>query len=119
MEAKELDICITFYNTDLEMFKNTIESVLNQKNKNFNLILLNDGSTNKKLDSYVKKLISETHDIDIEYHTRENKGCMYGRVELAGYSVSPYLFFLDSDDILYENATDIMIKNIHKNIFGK
>lgn len=119
MEAKELDICITFYNTDLEMFKNTINSVLNQKNKNFNLILLNDGSTNKKLDTYVKNLISESHDIDIEYHTRENKGTMYGRIELSEYAVSPYIHFMDSDDILFENATEIMIKNIHNNIFKK
>ena len=119
MEAKELDICITFYNTDLDMFKNTINSILNQKNKNFNLILLNDGSTNENVDTYVKNLISEPHDIDIEYHTRENKGTLYGRIELAGYTVSPYIYFMDSDDILCEKATEIMIKNIHKNIFGK
>lgn len=122
MNLKKLDICVNFYNTNFEYFKNTISSILNQTNKNFNLIFLNDCSTEKYLKEYLEnEILSKDYGINIEYYENEtNIGCMSCRIELINkYSKSDYILLMDSDDILKPNAVDIILKNIDNNFLGK
>lgn len=119
MMEKEIDICIPFYNTHLNYFKECMNSIIKQTNKNFNLILLNDGSTNKDIDEYIKnEILNKDLGFDVYYYTQENIGLFKSRVALLKYTVSKYVYYLDSDDILFENAIDIMIKQIYHNIFN-
>lgn len=118
MKAKELDICIPFYNTDINDFKTTIKSIITQKNKNFNLILLNDGSDVEELDEYVNQLLEKDYGFEIIYKkNKKNHGQCYNRIKILEYTKSPYIWYFDSDDVMYENATEIIIKNIKNNIF--
>ena len=119
MEAKEIDICICFYNTPLNYFKECLNSVINQTNKNFNLILLNDGSTNTDIEDYLKnEILNKNFGFDISYHKQENKQLFLSRIEILKFTVSEYVYFFDSDDILKTDAIDNMIKAINKNVFG-
>lgn len=119
MEAKEIDICICFYNTPLNYFKECLDSVINQTNKNFNLILLNDGSTNTDIEDYLKnEILNKNFGFDINYHKQENKQLFLSRIEILKFTVSEYVYFFDSDDILKSDAIDNMIKAINKNVFG-
>ena len=119
MKAKEIDICIPFYNTNLEYFKNCLNSIINQTNKNFNLILLNDGSTNKELEEYLNnEILNKELGFEVFYYKQINIGLFNSRLELLKYTKSNYIFYMDSDDILFENSINIMIKNIYHNIFN-
>ena len=119
MEAKTIDICICFYNTPLKYFKECINSIINQTNKNFNLILLNDGSTNTDIEDYLKnEILNKNFGFDIFYNKQENKQLFLSRIEILKFTVSEYVYFFDSDDILKSDAIDNMIKAIYKNKFG-
>ena len=119
METKDIDICICFYNTPLNYFKECINSVINQTNKNFNLILLNDGSTNTDIEEYLNnEILNKKFGFDITYHKQENKQLFLSRIEALKFTASEYIYFFDSDDILKSDAIDNMIKAINKNTFG-
>ena len=119
MEAKEIDICICFYNTPLNYFKECLNSIINQTNKNFNLILLNDGSTNIDIEEYLNnEILNKNFGFDIFYHKQKNKQLFFSRIEILKFTVSKYVYFFDSDDILKFDAIDNMIKAIYRNNFG-
>lgn len=119
MDAKEIDICICFYNTPLKYFKECLNSIIKQTNKNFNLILLNDGSTNNDIEEYLKnEILNKKFGFDIYYYKQENKQLFFSRIEILKFTVSEYVYFFDSDDILKSDAIDNMIKAIYKNEFG-
>lgn len=119
MEAKEIDICICFYNTPLDYFKECLDSIINQTNKNFNLILLNDGSTNIDIEEYLNnEILNKNFGFDIFYHKQKNKQLFFSRIEILKFTVSKYVYFFDSDDILKFDAIDNMIKAIYRNNFG-
>lgn len=119
MEAKEIDICICFYNTPLNYFKECLNSVINQTNKNFNLILLNDGSSNTNIEEYLNnEILNKNFGFDISYHKQENKQIFFSRIEILKFTVSEYIYYFDSDDILKPDAIDNMIKAIYMNKFG-
>ena len=119
MEAKEIDICICFYNTPLNYFKECLNSIINQTNKNFNLILLNDGSTNIDIEEYLNnEILNKNFGFDIFYHKQKNKQLFFSRIEILKFTVSKYVYFFDSDDILKFDAIDNMIKAIYMYNFG-
>ena len=119
MNKKEIDICICFYNTPLKYFKICLDSIKKQTNKNFNLILLNDGSTNSDLEEYLNnEILNKDNGFDIEYHKQENKGLFHSRIEIIKFAVSKYIYFLDSDDIMKPEAIDLMINEIYNNKYN-
>lgn len=96
------------------------ESLLNQTDKNFKWLIIDDGSTDDTED-IVKKWISDNK-IEIEYHKKENGGkhsaynyaCKFCTTELT-------LLCLDSDDYLTENAIELILKEYYfckESIFG-
>ena len=87
-------IIIPAYNAE-RYISEAIESVINQTYTNWELIIVNDGSTDnteKIAQSYAQK------DSRITYITQENKGVSVARN--IGYNASKgdYLGFLDADD---------------------
>ena len=119
MERKEIDICICFYNTPLKYFKICLDSIKKQINKNFNLILLNDGSTNTDLEEYLNnEILNKDNGFNIEYHKQENKGLFHSRIEIIKFAISKYIYFLDSDDIMKPDAIELMINEIYNNKYN-
>lgn len=86
-------------------------SLLNQTNKKFVWVVVNDGS-NDDTDELVKKLILEDK-IEIRYKNQKNSG--KGMAVNAGLDMSLDLVFaliVDDDEILYKNAVDTVIKYV-------
>ncbi len=80
----------------------TIDSVLQQPGDDFELIVINDGSTDNT-DEVVSKLLKENQNRFI-YHSQKNKGLPGTRNKGIELSKGNYLMFLDSDDKLTSNT---------------
>lgn len=93
-------IIIPLYNK-AQSVKSTILSVLNQSYKNFELIIVNDGSTDKSLE-----VVSEIKDERMRIYSIPNGGVSNARNFGISVSVYEYITFLDADDLWYENALE-------------
>ena len=93
-------IIIPVYNR-AEMVSKTIQSVLQQEITDFELILIDDGSSDKSLE--VIRKIAET-DIRIQIIAlSENKGRCFARNTGLKNAQGKWICYLDSDDIYEKN----------------
>ena len=93
-----------------------IESVLNQSYSDFEIIVVDDGSTDN-----TKEVVSQYIDSRINYFFQENSGVSVARNNGSKLAKGDYLVFLDSDDyvkdiwlkdffnVLQHNLTDVVI----------
>ncbi|MBQ8596495.1 MAG: glycosyltransferase [Lachnospiraceae bacterium] len=101
-----VSIIVPIYNAQ-EKIGRCIESILNQTYKDFELILLDDGSTDESgsiCDAYAKK-----DDRIIVVH-KENSGVSDTRNLGISMAKGEYLQFLDSDDWITPDATTLFVR---------
>ncbi|WP_193016646.1 glycosyltransferase family 2 protein [Proteus sp. FME41] len=96
----KFSIIIPLYNKELYINK-TINSVLNQTYQNFEIIIVDDGSTDNSL--FIAKSILDPRIIITE---QENAGVSVARNTGIKHSSGDYLVFLDADDIYLPNALE-------------
>lgn len=90
------------------------QSLLSQTNKNFEWILIDDGSTDNT-DIKAREWIAESK-IEMKYYKQVNQGKTIALVQ--GFSMNPtgdYTLVLDSDDFLADTAIENIIYNINSN----
>lgn len=92
-------VIIPFYNSE-KTLKRAIDSVISQTSQNWELILINDGST----DGSVKIAKTFLEDSRVSYFSQENNGVCSARNEGANRSVGDWLIFLDSDDEFFNDS---------------
>lgn len=85
-----------------------IESILLQKALKWELIVIDDGSTDET-SKEVKKFLSDDR---IKYYYQENQGVSVARNRGASLAKGEYLIFLDSDDIFLSDLTS-ELKNVN------
>lgn len=106
----DLTLAICMYNAE-KYIEETLESVLNQTMQEFHLIIVNDCSTDNSV-SLVQKFF-EQHPRQYELiNFDENHGIAYARHFAERYAQTPYMMFLDSDDLLYHNAIERMYDKV-------
>ncbi|MDR2817499.1 MAG: glycosyltransferase [Oscillospiraceae bacterium] len=104
-----ISIIIPVYNVEPRYLKECLKSVTGQSFKRIEIICVDDGSTDgslKILKKYAKK------DKRIIVIHQKNQGPSAARntgIERALKSSSKYILFVDSDDILAENACEILL----------
>ena len=106
----EISIIITVYNSEKYLNK-TIDSVLNQNFKDFELILVNDGSTDSSgeiCDNYAKK------DKRVKVVHQKNGGVSCARNKGVAISHGKYIGFVDSDDYISEDMYELLHNNLVK-----
>jgi spore coat polysaccharide biosynthesis protein SpsF (cytidylyltransferase family) len=113
----KITLFIAAYNTDKYILK-TIESIMNQTFKDFELIIIDDGSTDnvcKKVVTYCSKL--KYHDQQKIRFVRndENIGQSKTCNKALGMARGKYLMCVDSDDILLPTALETMLNVIEMN----
>jgi hypothetical protein len=81
-----------------------IQSVLRQSFKDFELIIVDDGSADSSLD--IARQIS-ADDSRVRVLSQENQGPAAARNIGAAHAVGKYLYFFDSDDLLPREALEI------------
>ncbi|MCH5427898.1 glycosyltransferase family 2 protein [Lactococcus lactis] len=95
-------IIIPIYNVEKYLYK-SILSVLNQKFKNFELILINDGSTDNSL-KIIKRF--EMKDSRVKVFDKLNSGTGLTRNYGLDKSSGKYVFFMDPDDYIDEDLLE-------------
>lgn len=101
-------IVIPLYNK-ASFIENTLKSVLNQSFLNYEIIVINDGSTDESEEKVLK-----FKDSRIQLFNQKNQGASVARnlgIEKAKYD---YIAFLDADDLWMENHLETL-KNLIEN----
>ena len=107
----EFSVIIPLYNKALSI-SNTIHSVLSQTYPYFELIIVNDGSTDNSLE-----IASSFNDSRIKVYNKPNGGVSSARNYGIGEAKKDYISFLDGDDLWFENCLDefkTLIENYQK-----
>lgn len=101
-------IIIPLYNKE-KFIQNTLEKVLEQSFQDFEVIIINDGSTDGG-----ERVVRGIQDERIKYFWQENQGVSSARnkgISLAKYE---YICFLDADDEWKENHLISLLETIQK-----
>ena len=105
-----ITVYITNYNYG-NFIRKAINSVLNQTFKNFELIIIDDGSKDKS-----KEIIKEFEDKkNIKIIFQKNKGLVVSNNLALRLSKAKYIMRLDSDDWLDPHALEIMSNELERN----
>jgi len=113
MSKPLISVVIPCYNAE-KYIKETIESVLTQRFEEFELIIMNDGSTDLS-----EKIIQAFDDKRIRYFYQKNAGVSTARNEGIKKSLGKYIAFLDADDLYLENNLSKKVEILESNPFVK
>lgn len=106
----KITVFMPVYNTE-KYLNEAIESILNQTYKNFEFLIIDDGSTDESLN-----IIKSFKDDRIRvYANKVNKGLPYTRNLGLTLANGKYIAFMDSDDISELNRLEIEVRFLEKN----
>lgn len=92
MSTPQITVIMPVYNGS-KYLKFAIESIFNQTYKDFELIIINDGSTDDS-----EKIIMSYHDNRLRYYSQSNIGLTLTLNKLIEYARGKYLARMDQDD---------------------
>lgn len=111
MENQLISIIVPVYNVE-EYLKQCLDSILDQTYRNWELILVNDGSTDSSgliCQEYAEK------DARIRYFEKENGGLSDARNYGIEQAQGEYLTFVDSDDFLDASHLNVLYNALVNN----
>lgn len=100
-------VIVPLYNKEVTIAV-TLVSVLNQKFKNFEVIIINDGSTDKSL-----QIVESFNDPRISVFSHENRGVSHARNYAVARAGFEFISFLDADDLWDPNYLEEIAHLIH------
>jgi glycosyltransferase involved in cell wall biosynthesis len=101
---QKITVIIPTYNR-ASMIRESVASVLRQTFTDFEIIVVDDGSTDN-----TKAVVESFKDPRIKYIYQENRGASAARNTGIEASSSEYVAFLDSDDVYIDNAIENALK---------
>ena len=99
-------VILPVYNCE-SYIKDAIESILDQTYKNFELIVVDDGSTDNSI-----KIIERFRVPSVKIIRQENLGCPVARNTGLKTARGEYFAFLDSDDLWVRNKLELQMEQI-------
>lgn len=108
-----VSIIMPVYNVE-SYIEESISSVINQTYDNFELIIINDGSTDSSL-SVLKNFLQNNSHARVRIIETVNKGLSAARNLGLQIALGDYIYFLDSDDFLEKQFLEKITKRIVKN----
>lgn len=106
-----VSVLLTAWNRE-KYIGQAIEHVLAQTFTDFELIIVDDASTDGTVD-IIKQYAARDQRIRF-YINEQNIGDYPNRNKVASYATGKYLKYTDSDDILYEHALQVMVSAMEK-----
>jgi glycosyltransferase involved in cell wall biosynthesis len=106
----KVSICVPTFN-NCTYLPEMIDSVIRQTYKDWELVLVDDGSTD-----YTPKLMKFYTDKRIKYiYRKKNMGISYTRNEAVMNASGDYIAVMDSDDIMLPQRISMNVKMLEKN----
>lgn len=116
---EKISIIVPFYNTG-EFIKTSVNSLKNQTSQNFEVIFINDGSTDNTKNMLEKMLVGSN--LNFKVIDKKNEGVSVARNLGVKEAKGKYIYYYDSDDLVSEILIEKLIKEIEKKpevvIFG-
>lgn len=106
--GKLLSVIVPCYNSE-RYIRRCVESILKQTYSSLEVIIVNDGSTDKS-----EELIKSINDSRIKYIYQDNSGVSIARNKGIESSEGDYITFVDSDDTIEPNMYEVLFELIHK-----
>lgn len=104
-------IIIPMYNSE-KYIRRCLESVIDQEFNDYEVIVIDDGSTDETIEIISKYVDSE---LNIELIQQNNAGVSAARNTALNYATGEYILFLDSDDYLIGNSMSRLNEILKKN----
>ncbi|WP_026733063.1 glycosyltransferase [Fischerella sp. PCC 9605] len=104
-----ISIIIPTYNSE-KTIKYTIESVLEQTLTDYELIVINDGSSDSTLD-----IVSQFHDLRIKVFSYPHQGANVSRNLGLAHATGEFISFLDADDLWTSDKLASQMKALQEN----
>ena len=111
MSNISISVLMPVYNSEKFLLE-TVQAVINQSYIDWELILVDDGSTDNS-----KEICTQLMNDDkrIKYIFQENLGVSHTRNVALENAQGKYIVFVDSDDLIHEDYLKILINSIEKN----
>lgn len=110
MKEIDLTLAICLYNAE-QYIEKTLQSVMQQTMQDFHLLIVNDCSTDKCIEVIKKFFTKHLRQYEL-VSFEQNQGISYARHFAERHATTPYLMFLDADDILKPDAIETMYRKI-------
>ena len=107
----KISLIVPVYNSE-KTIRKCVESVLNQTYKNFEVIFVNDGGTDKTIEILNEYKVNDDRIIIVE--KEYNSGVSSTRNFGLKYAKGDFIQFLDSDDYLEPNMFERMVEEQSK-----
>lgn len=101
---EKISVILPVFNEEM-LIERCIDSILKQTYKNFELIIVNDGSTDGTLEK-----IKKYNDNRIKIYSQKNQGAGQARNKGLEEATGDFICFVDSDDTINKNFLEIMSK---------
>lgn len=108
MKQPLISIIIPLYNKE-ECIVRTIESILDQEFVDYEIVIVDDGSTDNSV-----SVLRELNDNRIKLYLKQNGGPSSARNYGVKHAIGKWAIFLDADDLLEKDALNICEKLIRK-----
>lgn len=112
LQYPKISVIVPVYNAG-QYLEQCIQSILDQTFTDFELILVDDGSTDGSLLSCNRLALNDKR---ISVLHQKNNGAMSARKKGLEHSKGEYICFVDADDLLIENTLKILISNMNNDI---
>lgn len=101
---EKISVILPVFNEEM-LIERCVDSILKQTYKNFELIIVNDGSTDGTLEK-----IKNYNDNRIKIYSQKNQGAGQARNKGLKEATGDFICFVDSDDTINKNFLEIMSK---------
>ena len=112
MSKIDISVLMSVYNND-NTLKKSIESILNQKFKNFEFLIIDDGSIDNSWE-ILNKFSKKNKSIKL-FKNYKRKGLAFSLNKIISKSKGNYLARMDADDFSKKNRLKIQIEFLKKN----
>lgn len=108
MNKNLISVIVPMYNAS-RFIKKCITSILNQTYKNFEVIIINDGSTDNSLN-----ICNRFKDERIRIINQKNQGAIYSRLMGIKEAKGNYICFIDADDWVTKDYLETLVDTAEK-----
>lgn len=111
VEKPLVSVLMTAYNRE-KFIAEAIESVLSSTYKEFELLIVDDGSKDKTVE-IANAYAAKDERINV-FVNEQNLGDYPNRNKAASYAKGKYIKYLDADDIIYPHGLEVMVNSMEK-----